>query len=243
MIEINLMPDVKQELLQAQKVRTRVISVAILIVIAALGLVAALSVWVFGVQAARGALHDSAIEEGIAELRAVDDLDETLSVQNQLALISEINSGKRIPTRVFDLLRAVVPAEGYNVSVSSLNLDSETGEMMIEAQSPQGFAAAEVFQKTLEYAILRITDEDGNQEDVSVATSAVYVGESSYGEDQNGQMVLRFTLMLEVTPELIQPIYDNIQILLERDGNITDSYIHAPRSIFAPRADDIEENN
>ena len=54
MIEINLVPDVKQELIRAQRVRTGVISMSILVGLAALGIVALLLIWVFAIQAARG---------------------------------------------------------------------------------------------------------------------------------------------------------------------------------------------
>ena len=62
MLEINLIPDVKQELIRAERVRSIVISMTILVGVIAIGLVLLLSLWVFGVQTARGALTDKAIK-------------------------------------------------------------------------------------------------------------------------------------------------------------------------------------
>jgi len=47
MIEVNLIPDVKLELLKARKVRTNVISLSILITIVTAGAVALLAFYVF----------------------------------------------------------------------------------------------------------------------------------------------------------------------------------------------------
>ena len=54
MIEINLIPDVKQELLRAQKGRAVVISASIFASVIAVGVVALLLVYIFGVQGVRG---------------------------------------------------------------------------------------------------------------------------------------------------------------------------------------------
>ena len=55
MIEINLIPDVKQELLRAQKGRAVVISASIFASVIAVGVVALLLVYIFGVQGVRKA--------------------------------------------------------------------------------------------------------------------------------------------------------------------------------------------
>ena len=63
MIEINLVPDVKQELLRAQRARTGVISLAITVSVIAVGTVVLLAMWVFGVQTVRSLASDQAIKD------------------------------------------------------------------------------------------------------------------------------------------------------------------------------------
>jgi len=109
MIEINLIPDVKRELLRAQRARTTVISAAIVISIVAGAVVAALALYVYGVQTVRGALLDNQIKDGAAKLSKVEDLSKILTIQNQLSRISELNSQKNIDSRLFDVLAAVIP--------------------------------------------------------------------------------------------------------------------------------------
>ena len=91
MIEINLIPDVKQELIRAERVRSVVISVSIVVGLAAMAIVAILAVYVFGVQAVRSGLDDQAIKDGGAKLAKVEDLSKILTIQNQLNKISALN--------------------------------------------------------------------------------------------------------------------------------------------------------
>lgn len=244
MIEINLMPDVKQELLRAQQMRSFVVSVAIIVAIAAASIVALLAIWVYGVQTGRNYLADQNIENGASELAALEDVPEVMTIQNQLATISELNNAKRIPTRMFDLLAHTVPTGENQVDIVELTYNSDEGERIvtIEAQSTNGYAAAETFQKTLGYAVLRWSAADeGDLQEAPIA-SELQITETSYGEDQSGQRVLNFTLTFEYTDELLDPSLDDVQILLVRDGNVTDSYIGVPRNIFVERTDDGEES-
>jgi len=241
MIEINLMPDVKQELLRAQRVRSTVISFAILVGIIAAAIVTILTVYVFGVQTVRSGIADKAIEDGNTELMQATDLSKTLTIQNQLSVMSDINAQKKLHSRLFDLLNATVPTGANEVTISRLILDSTEGvdSITIEGQAVGSYPAAELFKKTLESAVVRYTDESGEEQEVELASN-VNLSETSYGEDQNGAMTLRFTISFEYASELFAASSDNVRISIARTGNVTDSYLGIPRSIFADRADDIE---
>ena len=89
MIEVNLIPDVKQELIKAQRQRTTVISGAILVSLIAVGLVAVLAFYVFAVQGVRSTMADSDIATKSKKLKSVSHLSNALTVQNQL---NNINS-------------------------------------------------------------------------------------------------------------------------------------------------------
>ena len=58
MIEINLVPDVKQELIKAQRIRSTVISFSIIIGIISLGAATALDIYAFPVQTLRNVVVD-----------------------------------------------------------------------------------------------------------------------------------------------------------------------------------------
>lgn len=242
MIEINLVPDIKQELLRAQSIRAKVIAGSIFIGVASIAVVALLVIYVFTVQTIRSSLADASIKQGSDKLMAVTDLTKTLTIQNQLTKISDLNSSKNINSRIFDLLNAVIPPVPNNILVSNLAVDSSSGLITIDGQAANSYAAVEVFKKTIEGATLKYTDDNGKPQAITLA-SQISTSDTSYGEDATGAKVLRFTLSFVYAPELFAPSSKNISIAITIDGNVTDSFLGVPKSIFADRAIDITEGN
>lgn len=239
MIEINLVPDVKQELIKARRIRATVISFAIIVTVVVGGLVGVMAGYVFGVQSVRHTVADQAIKDGAAQLAGVEDLSETLTIQNQLARIGELNDSKLINSRIFDVLSATIPAGENQIQISNLVLDSETGTLTLEGQAANGYSALEVFRKTI--AAARIQYEvDGERQDDAVLATDVSTSNVSYGEDATGARVLRFTISFTYAPELFAVATQNPRVVIVENGNVTDSYLGIPRSLFGDRATDLE---
>jgi len=242
MIEINLVPDVKQQLIKARRLRSTVISACVIVSIVAVGAVALLAAYVFGVQTIRHAIVDDAITKGGTKLANVEDLSKMLTIQNQLTKINTLNDEKIISSRVFDVLSAIIPPAPNNIQVSNLEVEAETGTITIEGQAPSGYAALETFKKTINVAFLRYKDSDDAQQDIRLA-SDISTTNVSYGEDASGSKVLRFTLSFVYTPELFDSKVNVVGIVLVSGGNVTDSYLGVPKSIFTDRAEDLEGAN
>ncbi len=240
MIEINLIPDVKQELIRAQRMRSSVIAITILIGIISVAIVVILASYVFGVQTIRDNIADSSIEKGIAKLKNVDDLSKTLTIQNQLTKLSDLNKNKKISSRIFDVLSSIIPPAPDNIQISSISIKLDNEAVTIDGQAPNSYAAAEVFKKTLEGAKLRYKDKQDKLKEVDLASNIV-IGDTSYGQDSSGNRTLRFTLSFNYAPELFAQSSKETTIAITVNGNVTDSYIGIPKSIFADRAADIEE--
>ena len=241
MIEINLVPDVKQELIKAQRVRSTVISFAIFVGLAFVAIVTILAIYAFGVQTVRSSLADDSIKKGSEQLAKVEDLSKTLTIQNQLTKISTLHDSIKIDSRVFDVLQAIIPPAPNDVQISNLSVDSSLNQITIEGQAANSYAAVEVFKKTIEGAMVKYND---GEEDVEVAlASNVSTGDTSYGEDSSGAKVLRFTLSFEYASELLSPLSKSVTVVIANKGNATDSYLGVPKSIFVDRAKDIEETN
>jgi Tfp pilus assembly protein PilN len=237
MIEINLIPDVKQELLKAQRTRTAVISASIITCIVAGGIVVALALYVFGVQTVRGALVDTAIKDGDAKLSQVEDLSKMLTIQNQLNRITELNDKKRVDSRMFDVLSAVIPPAPNAVQVSLLSMDTEESTITLEGQT-RAYDSMEVFKKTIDSSVI-VFSRDGVEEQVKLAND-INTSDISYGESPDGQKVLRFKLSFKYPEELFSAKIEALTIKLSINGNVTDSYLGIPKSIFAERAKDLE---
>jgi len=238
MIEINLIPDVKQELIKAERVRSVVISTSIFAGIIALAIVGVLAAYVFGVQTVRSALDDDAIKKGGAQLASVEDLSKVLTIQNQLTKISELNSQKKIDSRVFDVLSAVIPPPPNNIQVSSLLIDAANSRISLEGQTPT-YDTLEVFKKTIDGAVITYKIDDEEQQ--TGLAAQISTSDVSFGEDSTGAKVLRFTLSFVYPEELFSPSIPGVVVKLTNQGNVTDSYLGLPKSIFVQRAGDLEE--
>ncbi len=239
MIEINLVPDVKQELIKAQRIRSMVVTIAIFIGFASLAIVTLLAIYVFGVQTVRGSISDNEINKSSEELSQVEDLSKTLTIQNQLTKLSNLHREKAVSSRIFDLLNAVIPPPPNHIQISTLSVDVSSGLVVIEGQAENSYEAVEVFKKTIEGAKIKYKDEDGSAQEVKL-TEYASTSNTSYGEDSSGTKVLRFTLSFIYAPELLATTSKDASIIVDTRGNVTDSYLGVPRSIFTNRAADIE---
>jgi len=238
MIEINLVPDIKQELIRARMVRSAVVSGAVITTIIAGALVAVLAIYVYGVQTVRNVVADDAIKNGAAKLGQVDDLSKILTIQNQLTKMSVLNDEKMMDSRAFDLLQAVLPPEPNTVKISSFTIDAEAGSITFEGLTPT-YPSLEAFKKTIGAANVRYKEGD-EQIDVVLATD-LSIANVSYGEDASGAKVLRFSVSFTYAPEFFSPKIAEPTIVLINGGNVTDSYLGIPRSIFTKPATDTEE--
>lgn len=239
MIEINLVPDVKQELLKAQRVRSTVITFAIMVGLIAVGIVIALAFYVFAVQNVRGALLDSSIKDKSQKLSDVSDLSKSLTIQNQLTKISSLNDAKKVDSRIFDVLNAIIPPAPNDVQLSDVTIDSENKVITMNGQAQNSYAAVEVFKKTIGGTKIKYKDVDGKTQEKDLASN-ISTSDTSYGEDSSGRKVLRFTLTFNYDEELFSPLSKNLSVVVTTNGNVTDSYLGVPRSIFTDRAKDIK---
>lgn len=240
MIEINLVPDVKQELIKAQRIRSAVVTISILVGVISVAVVTLLAIYIFAVQTVRGSITDNAIKQGSNELASVEDLSKVLTIQNQLTKISDLNSSKNIYSRIFGLLSSIIPPSPNDVQISNLKIDSTSELITIEGQAPNSYAAVEVFRKTIEGAKVKYTDGNNETQEVTLATS-ISTTNTSYGEDSSGTKVLRFTISFVYAPELFSIASKNASVIITTKGNATDSYLGVPKSIFVDRAKDLTE--
>lgn len=236
MIEINLIPDVKLELLKARRTRALVISTSIVVSIVVGGIVLALALYVFGVQTVRSAYLDGQITQQNDQFSKVEDLSKVLTIQNQLSVMSDLNAQKNMNSRLFDVLAAVIPPAPNSVQLSQVTVDAETETIRLEGQTAS-YESMEVFKKTLDSAIVTYTEAD---ETLTVPlASNVNTTDISYGKDSQGQRVVRFTVTFTYPEELFSPTIPGVTIRLSIDGNVTDSYLGIPKSIFTERAGDL----
>jgi hypothetical protein len=236
MIEINLVPDVKQELIQAQRIRASVISLAIVIGVVAVGVVVVLGIWVFGVQTARSIISDNTIKDESQKLSNVQDISNTLTIQNQLSKLTQMQNGENIDSRIFDILTTINPPAPNSVAITNLSLDSSASTITIQAQASNDYTALDVFKKTIEATNFQFT-QNGQKQSVPLA-SGMSDSDRSYGQDATGAEVLRFTLSFTYPQQLFSRLAQNATIVAPNQTNVTDSLLGVPQSLFTQPAID-----
>lgn len=239
MIQINLIPDIKQEMLKAQRTRRMAISASIMVGILAAGVVVALGA-VYGVQLVYANSTKDTIKSEYKALKNIDNIEDVLTIQNQLATLQSYQDERTIDSRIFDVLSAINPADPNNVKFSSVKLDPSTNLITIEGSAVNGYAATETLRKTILNTKVQSGSGD-NAEEVEL-TSDVMIGQTSYGEAADGTRVLSFTISFIYPVGLFDNSLKNIKIVTPTTKtDVTDSKTRVPESLFTQKVSSSEE--
>ena len=231
MIEINLLPNVKRELLKTRAMRNRVISISFLVGGASIAAVVVLAL-ILGSQIAAEAVQNGVIKDRNDKLMAVEDLNKVVTIQHQLTKINEQHSGKKINSRIFDVVTAVNPVAPNNVSFSDIKVNPESKTITLEGSAVNGYSALETLKKTILNTKVQTTDGDKSSE-VSL-TKDIKDGDTSFGENSEGKKVLQFSFSFEYAEELLAPANNGTVSVLTPTGkvDVTDSRQGIPDSLF-----------
>ena len=231
MIEINLLPNVKRELLKTRVMRNRVISISFLVGGVSIAAVVVLAL-ILGSQFAAEAVQGGVIKDRNDKLMAVEDLNKVVTIQHQLTKINEQHSGKKINSRVFDVVTAVNPVAPNNVSFSDIKVNPESKTITLEGSAVNGYSALETLKKTILNTKVQTTDGDKSSE-VSL-TKEIKDGDTSFGENSEGKKVLQFSFSFEYAEELLAPANNGTVSVLTPTGkvDVTDSRQGIPDSLF-----------
>ena len=231
MIEINLLPNVKRELLKTRVMRNRVISISFLVGGASIAAVVVLAL-ILGSQIAAEAVQNGVIKDRNDKLMAVEDLNKVVTIQHQLTKINEQHSGKKINSRIFDVVTAVNPVAPNNVSFSDIKVNPGSKTITLEGSAVNGYSALETLKKTILNTKVQTTDGDKSSE-VSL-TKEIKDGDTSFGENSEGKKVLQFSFSFEYAEELLVPANNGTVSVLTPTGkvDVTDSRQGIPDSLF-----------
>ncbi len=231
MIEINLLPNVKRELLKTRAMRNRVISISFLIGGVSIATVVVLAL-ILGSQFAAEAVQGGVIKDRNDKLMAVEDLNKVVTIQHQLTKINEQHSGKKLNSRIFDVVTAVNPVAPNNVSFSDIKVNPESKTITLEGSAVNGYSALETLKKTILNTKVQTTDGDKSSE-VSL-TKEIKDGDTSFGENSEGKKVLQFSFSFEYAEELLAPANNGTVSVLTPTGkvDVTDSRQGIPDSLF-----------
>ncbi len=207
MISLNLLPDVKKDLLRVRRERNLVVSISVVVVGASIGVLLLLS-GTLGVLVATKALMENGIkndEQTIKQAQKKKQLDKYITIQNQLKQIGKLKSDQQVYSRLMDYLTQLNPAAPNNVQISSATIEAPAGSssdtsssssssasadgitMTIEGKTTN-FSALDVYKNTLSKAQLsyEVEEEDTSSDSESSANSdGTYSKETSSDSDSS----------------------------------------------------------
>ena len=170
--EINLVPDIKNEMIKTLKLRNYIFFGCIVVAIASIAAIVITGVIAGGQQIAINNRKDT-IAKLSEKLNSYSDLNDFLTIKNQLDGISNITSNKQVLSRTFDVLSAIIPTGPDSITVSELNVDLTQDQPILnmEAQANAGqepyidYNVLESFKKSMDYMRYdwgNYVDKEGN---------------------------------------------------------------------------------
>ena len=175
--EINLVPDIKDEMIKTLKLRNLIYFICIVVGAASLGATAIVAHIMGGQQAALDG-KKSTLDSLSLKFNSYSDLDEFLTIKDQVGNISTLTNNKKVLSRTFNILSALIPTGADTITVSELNvnLSGDQPTFSFDAQANAGrepfidYNVLDSFKKSMQY----MRYDYGNYVDKNGATIPAY---------------------------------------------------------------------
>ena len=169
--EINLVPEIKYQMLKSMRFR-KVSSFVCAIVAGVVGLTTA----VFGIivlsQNSTLASQDTKLDKMASKIEEFSSMDDFLTLQSQLNAIQTVNDNKQVLSRIFGVLSMLRPKGADVLTLSKVSINMEDDTVTMEGQADAGteplydYRVLEAFKKGAEltkYDHGRYVDADGTE--------------------------------------------------------------------------------
>lgn len=215
-IQLNLIPDVKAQYLQAERTRKTAIVVSAIIIAASVALVLVMLSLVAG-QKALLSSADKNIDKLSADIKNTQDIEKMLTVQSQLNTLDKLHAEKPVVSRLPDFLAKIVPSQ---VQINKIDVDLEQNTMTISGTTPS-YESNNKFVDTLKFTNYQLA---GSEDKVPAFSNVVL---TSFGKDEKGAS---FTVTLGYDPVLFSSSSEGIQ-LIPKTGVTTREQV--PAALFS----------
>lgn len=171
--EINLVPDIKGEMIKALKIRNYILFASIVVAIASVGLTVIIGLIAGGQQLVRDNKKET-IDQLSAKLNSYGELSDILTIKDQVGNLAALSSNKQVVSRTFNVISALIPTGADTITVSELNinLDNSQPSLTFEAQANAGqepfidYNVLDSFKKSMDYMRYdygKYVDREGNE--------------------------------------------------------------------------------
>jgi hypothetical protein len=114
--EINLVPDIKGEMIKTLKLRNLIFFICIVVAGASVAVVLIIGIIAGGQQAAVNGKKDT-LNALSAKIKSYSDLNNFLTIKDQLGNLSTIASNKKVLSRTFGILSALMPKNSDTITI------------------------------------------------------------------------------------------------------------------------------
>ena len=156
--EINLVPDIKNEMIKALKLRNFIFFLCIIVAAASVGITVVTGLIMGGQQLALDS-KKATINNLSNKLNSYSDLGDFLTIKDQLGNIATLTNNKKVLSRTFGILSALIPtgADTIRISEMNVNLAAESPTFTFDAQANAGrepyidYNVLDAFKKSMQY--------------------------------------------------------------------------------------------
>lgn len=229
MIELNLLPDVKQQYIKAEKSRRLVISISVILIA---GSIALLVLLLFAGALQRKHISDlnNDIKKYSDELKSKPQISRILTVQNQLQSLTALHDDKPAVGKLFDYLNQVTPTQ---VDISSFKVDFTANTITITGNA-DALNAVNKYIDTLKYTSFTKSGSNTSQKAFSnvVMTSFGISGGTASGGTSTTRPAT-YTITLSYDPSLFD-ITSNVKLSVpstSTSSRSTDLFKEAPKTV------------
>ncbi len=202
MIEISLVPDIKRELLVAEKMRNQVSLISIIIGASSLAILLSVIMYVFIFQVNQ---LDSLDKEGsslISSIKNRENVDQILTIQRQTVAVNEVHKKKLITSRLIAIINSIlVPyQDGNSIIINNVNFNPHERKIIIEGYTNKGHVEIEKFKKSIARTKVQYWKDkvkDGQSYDQN--DPETILTEENTGADS--EQINEYISLLEVAPE------------------------------------------
>lgn len=149
MFEINLVPDLKVQILKSQRVRN-IIFIICVFLMSGVGIIVATLTSIWGVQSAVLSGQKGKLDNMSAKITSYSDLNNFLTIQNQLNKLGEIEKVRADYARIFNLINVLIPTNGDVIKFSEMRIDFNKNTISFDAIADRKKPGA----KNIDYNVL-----------------------------------------------------------------------------------------
>lgn len=218
MIEFNLLPDIKLSYVKAQNQKRLFISIAGIVSIVSIAVLLIGVLFVDIVQ--KKSINDLSkdIKSDSSQLTGSKDLNKILTVQNQLAVLPNLDSQNPLTSRLFSYVTQVTPAQA---AITNLTADF-TQNTLVVTGSADSLDTVNTFVDTLKFTTY---SSDTNSSSTKAFSNVVL---SSFSRDSTGAT---YTINLNFDPAIFNSSDTNVKLSVPKQVT-TRSEVEQPTDLF-----------